>query len=110
KIGSSYSTVVEYANVYSEGKWFEVRASGNNIEVYYDNSLLGTSVVSDSELVNNRYHGIFSSGGTKVEKFFLSEEKKAKTFVWGGSSITINANPWAFRNRAETYLKTNFPQ
>lgn len=113
KIGSTYTTLISTTAVAKvSGGWLEVRTSGSTVQVFYDGTQVGTDqTVSDAELVDNKYHGIFTSGSTSFSRFFCkAKQLVSKTVVWGGSSITINANTWAFRNQSATYLKGTFPR
>ena len=65
KIGAVYTTVlaITLQNIVADA-WLEARMSGDTIQIYYNNAQVGGDLtVSDTELVNNRCHGIFSSGG-----------------------------------------------
>lgn len=76
KLSATTSVVltVQTATIVADA-WFEVRASGTAIGLYYNGTQISTNqTVADANLnaVGNTYAGIFSTGGNKFKSFFAS--------------------------------------
>lgn len=67
-VAGVYSQVKDTAVTYSAGAVLTATKSGTSVTVKYNGSAVGTAAtVSDSSIVNNKYHGMFSTGDpTKV--------------------------------------------
>lgn len=76
KVGSTTSVVLSVqAITLVADAWFEVRASGTTISVWYNGAQVSTDqTVSDAALNtgSNTYAGIFSAGGNPLKSFFAS--------------------------------------
>jgi len=73
KIGSTYALVAGPTNpALAANAWFEVRASGTTITVYYNDVLLTTQTITNAALDGNRFHGILAAGSNKLNRFFVS--------------------------------------
>lgn len=72
KVAGAYSSVLAMQTVsIVAGAWVEARVTDTTLKIYYNNVQVGTDLtVSDAQVVSNRHHGIFSSGGNKVLAFF----------------------------------------
>jgi hypothetical protein len=73
KIGSTYTLVLaDTLKGFVADAWVEARCTGSTVKIYYNNAQVGADLtISDAELVNNLYHGIFSSGGNSLKAFFV---------------------------------------
>lgn len=73
KIGTTYTSVIAETNVtLAASADLEVRASGSTVSLWYNGAQVGTDqTISDAQLVNNTFHGLFSAGGNPLGRFFL---------------------------------------
>lgn len=74
KIGSTYTQVLAptYVGTTNADYWLEIRASGNTVQVFYNDTQRGSDLtISDAELGGN-YHGMFIAGQNTVTDFFVS--------------------------------------
>lgn len=110
KIGSTYTRVLnETAVTKAVDAWLEVRASGNTVQVFYNNTQRGSDLtISDAELIDNKHHGMFSSGGNQAKRFLLVSELTAMTQQFAGTSFT---NAFAgFRPIVQQWQLANYPR
>lgn len=72
KIGTTYTRVLNETNTtIVADAWLEVRASGNTVQVFYNDVQRGGDLtISDAELAGT-YHGMFDSGGNSMKGFFM---------------------------------------
>ncbi len=76
-IGSSYTSLVSNTSlgVLVTDAWFEVRASGNTVSIWYNQAKIGNNLtIEDVELIDNLYHGLFSAGDNRLNSFFCAEK------------------------------------
>ncbi len=74
KVNNTYSTPPLISSSVTEvaGAWFELRFSGSTVSMWYNGVQVGTNqTISDVEILNNRYHGMFSTGGNTITDFFM---------------------------------------
>jgi hypothetical protein len=109
-IGSTFTPLVSNASlgVRVSDAWFEVRASGNTVSLWYNNAKIGGNLtISDVELINNRYHGLFSAGDNRLKGFFCAGQLISRVQVYAGSSFTSLPG---YRPLVNAYCLSNDPQ
>lgn len=72
KVNNAYTVVQAGASVTEvAGAWFELRYSGSTVSLWYNNIQIGTNqTISDVEILNNGYHGLFSTGDNAITDFY----------------------------------------
>lgn len=61
-VAGTYTNVISGAVTYGASKLLRLRCSGTSVSVFYDGTQVGTTqTVSDAGIVNNLYHGLFST-------------------------------------------------
>lgn len=73
KVGNTYTVIANTGITLASGAYLELRCAGSTIKVYYNNAQVGTDqTVSDTEIVSNLYHGLFSTGDNNLLNFTLA--------------------------------------
>jgi hypothetical protein len=60
-VNGTRSQVYAGPQTYNSSKVVRVVKTGTNYDLYYGASLIGSYTISDSEIISNRYHGMFCS-------------------------------------------------
>jgi hypothetical protein len=107
KIGSTYTRIMNATLVNKASDvWFEMRATGTTVQVYYNNAQVGADLtVADAEL-NGTYHGMFSTGGNNVNRFFVGGIPSVSPYAWAGSSFTAGGG---YTSLVQQSLIANYP-
>jgi hypothetical protein len=106
KIGLNYSVVLTSQIIYPTiNKYLEIRASGNIVQIFYNDTQVGMDLtILDPELINNIYHGMFSTGGNFLQSFFCSNQIFSMAITFAGSSWTFgtgyrpDVSAWLYNN------------
>ncbi|OFW63197.1 MAG: hypothetical protein A2Z35_03755, partial [Actinobacteria bacterium RBG_19FT_COMBO_36_27] len=105
---SLFSTHLNSAGtLYSAGTKLKVVLDGPNVKVYYGNTLINTATVSDTEIINNTIHGIFSPySGDSLDDFTLSTNIQDYTYCVPGDTSICNAPiaEWDFSDGTGQYV------
>ncbi len=60
-VDGHYTTLINYASGYVAERKLRVIKNGTTYNVYYNDSFIGSATVSDSSIINNTNHGLFST-------------------------------------------------
>lgn len=73
RVGETYTNlVVDTLITLVNGGQLEIRCNGTTVSVWYNSLQVGSNqTVSDAELINNTYYGMYSAGGNFAQSFFL---------------------------------------
>lgn len=73
KVSNTYTSVTSGSITLASGAFLELRMNGSTAQIFYNNAQVGTDqTISDSELVSNTYHGMFSAGDNLLQSFLVS--------------------------------------
>jgi len=109
KIGSTYSQVLTNtsAGAYSATAWLEARMSGSTLKVYYNNTQRGGDLtISDAELSAGAYHGVFSTGGNAIKRFFSVSALVRIDITFAGSSFSAGTG---YRTLVYAWMTSTLP-
>ena len=73
-VGTTVTQVATTAITYADGANVELRKSGTTYQMYYNGAQVGANqTISDSELVDNTIHGMFSTSANSSCDYFFAE-------------------------------------
>jgi hypothetical protein len=100
--GTIYNPLITAAVAYGPGKILKVIKSGTSVQLWYDNVQRGTTqTVSDVEINNNKYHGIFSvDPNAQLNDFALVQAP----FDLAAASFIIAANNSTWQDKAAAQI------
>ncbi|HLE48844.1 MAG TPA: DUF2341 domain-containing protein [Patescibacteria group bacterium] len=78
--------------MYTAGKILKVVMNGSLVQVYYDNYLVNSATVSDSSIINNTIHGLFSTySGNSIDNFSLKTNSINYDYCVPGDTANCSA-------------------
>jgi hypothetical protein len=88
-------------------EWLEIRMSGSTIQVFHNNSQVGTDQTVTDVPITNSIHGAFQSGGSLLKGFFLGNPTSFGIGSWG-DSLTEPVDGYA--ELMKNWFIANYPQ
>jgi hypothetical protein len=73
-VAGTYTSVISAAAAYAAGAKLKVHKQGTSFELFYNNAKIGsTSTISDSGIISNSKHGMFSTNsGNQLDNFTVN--------------------------------------